>query len=49
MYFAYYNWVWRTRDAENGGYRLPAAMAAGVTDRLWSFEDLYDGVMGQGS
>ncbi|MFO0898128.1 MAG: hypothetical protein U0836_11950 [Pirellulales bacterium] len=28
--------------------QLPAAMAAGATDRLWSFEDLYDGVTGQG-
>jgi IS1 family transposase len=44
MFFAYYNFVWRTRDAINGRYRLPAAMLAGVTDRLWSFEDLFDAV-----
>lgn len=46
MFFAYYNWVWRTRDAINGRYRVPAAMLAGVTDRLWSFEDLFKAVMG---
>ena len=44
MFFAYYNWVWRTRDAINGRYRLPAAMLAGVTDKLWSFENLFDAV-----
>lgn len=26
--------------------RLPAAMAAGVVDTLWSFETLFDRVMG---
>ena len=31
----------------NGGKRRPtAAMMAGVTDRLWTFDDLYDAVMG---
>ncbi len=44
LFFAYYNWVWRTRDSINGRMRLPAAMLAGVTDRLWSFEDLFDAV-----
>jgi len=43
MLLAYYNFVWRTRLPEKSGrYRLPAAMAAGVVDTLWSFEDLYD-------
>jgi IS1 family transposase len=45
VFFAYYNFVWRTRDAINGRERLPAAMLAGVVDRLWSFEDLYDAAM----
>ena len=45
VFFAYYNFVWRTRDAINGRERLPAAMLAGVVDRLWSFEDLFDAVM----
>ena len=44
IFMAYYNWVWRTRDAINGRYRLPAAMLAGVTDRLWTFEDLFNAV-----
>jgi hypothetical protein len=45
VFFAYYNFVWRTRDAMNGRERLPAAMLAGVVDRLWTFEDLFDAVM----
>ncbi len=44
MFMAFYNWVWRTRDAINGRMRVPAAMLAGVTDRLWSFEDLFEAV-----
>jgi hypothetical protein len=31
-----------------GKCRLPAAMMAGVVDRLMSFEDLFDAVMGEG-
>jgi hypothetical protein len=46
MFLAYYNFVWRTRDEQEGRNRLPAAMAAGVTDRLMSFEQLFDAVMG---
>ena len=46
MFLAYYNFVWRTRDVEEGRNRLPAAMAAGVVDTLWSFADLFDAVMG---
>ena len=48
MFLAYYNFVWRTRDVEEGRAQLPAAMAAGVVDRLMSFEDLFDAVMGEG-
>ena len=47
VFFAYYNFVWRTRDAINGGERLPAAILAGVIDRLWSFEDLFEAAAGQ--
>ena len=46
MFLAYYNFVWRTRDVEAKRNRLPAAMAAGVVDTLWSFEELFDRVMG---
>ncbi|MEX0677982.1 MAG: hypothetical protein WD063_12950 [Pirellulales bacterium] len=42
IFMAYYNWCWRTREPQGGRYRLPAAMLAGVTDRLWSFDDLYE-------
>jgi IS1 family transposase len=49
MFFAFYNFCWRTRHADKSGQcgrlRPPAAMMAKVTDRLWSFEDLYDAVM----
>ena len=44
VFFAYYNFVWRTRDAINGRERLPAAMLAGVVDKLWTFENLFDAV-----
>ena len=45
MFMAFYNFVWRTHDAVNGRLRPPAAMLAGVVERLWSFEDLYNEVM----
>ena len=48
MFLAFYNFVWRTREPEEGRSRLPAAMMAGVVDTLWSFEDLFDAVMGGG-
>lgn len=45
MYLAYYNWIWRTRYPDGSGKagkrRPPAAMAAGLTDRLISFDDWY--------
>ena len=48
MYFAYYNWVWRTRYEDKSGrtgkLRPTSAMMAGVTDRLCGFEDLFDAV-----
>ncbi len=50
MLLAYYNFVWRTRYPDRSGQagrlRPTAAMMAGVTDRLWSFEDLFDQAMG---
>lgn len=47
MYLAYYNWRWRTRKpGKSGRYRVPAALAAGVTDRLWTFRDLFEAVAG---
>jgi IS1 family transposase len=50
LFFAYYNWVWRTRHDDHSGrpgkLRPTAAMMAGVTDTLWTFEDLFDAVNG---
>jgi IS1 family transposase len=48
MFLAFYNFCWRTRDVIEGGSRLPAAMAAGVTSTLMSFEQLFDTIMGGG-
>ena len=49
MFFAFYNFCWRTRHADDSGrsgkLRPTAAMMAGVTDRLWSFEDLFNAIM----
>ncbi|MBP86902.1 MAG: hypothetical protein CMJ64_09320 [Planctomycetaceae bacterium] len=46
FFMAYYNFVWRTRRPGNSGrYRLPAAMAAGITNSLWDFERLFDEAM----
>ena len=50
MHIANYNFCWqRAHLNEQGkatGKRLPpAAMLAGITDRLWTFADLYDTVM----
>lgn len=48
IYMAYHNFVWRCRYPDNSGKRgqnmLPAAMLAGITDRLWKFENLFDHV-----
>ena len=40
-----YNFVWRTYDVNVGRTRLPAAMAAGVTDGLMNFGQLFDAAM----
>lgn len=39
LHIAYYNFCWRP-----GKLRITPAMAAGVTDRLWWFEDLFEAV-----
>ena len=38
LHMAYYNFCWRP-----GKMRITPAMAAGVTSRLWSFDDLMAG------
>ncbi len=51
MFAAHYNFCWRTRHADNSGkrgqLRSTAAMMAKVTDRLWTFDDLFDAVLAQ--
>ena len=46
IFLAYYNFCWRTYDVVNERTRLPAAMAAGMTETLMTFEQLLDAVMG---
>jgi hypothetical protein len=48
MFLAYYHFCWRTWDVQEGRNRLPAAMPAGVTGSVMSFEQLFDAVMGGG-
>src|SRR5688500_4795149 len=40
LHMAYYNFCWRP-----GKMRITPAMAAGVTDKLWSFNDLLGGFL----
>ena len=48
MFLAYYNFVWRTRCPRKAGPGCRPRWLAGVVDTLWSFEDLFDAVMGGG-
>jgi hypothetical protein len=44
-FIAFYNFCWRTRHkGKSGKLRPTAAMMAGLTDRLWTFADLFDAV-----
>ena len=46
LHVAYHNFCWRLRKPGKSGERTPTpAMMAGLTDELWSLEDLYDAVM----
>ena len=48
MHIANYNFCWRSRekDGPRAGHKRPTpAMQPGLTDRLWSFEALYNEVM----
>ena len=46
MLAAYYNFVWRTRKPDNSGKLRPtAAMMAGLTDRIWTFDELFEVVL----
>ena len=45
MFLAYYNFVWRTRHSDKSGrtgsLRKPAAMNAGIVDKLWDCDYFY--------
>lgn len=46
VFAAYYNYVWRTRKpGKSGKLRPTAAMMAGLTDHLWTFDELFDAVL----
>jgi hypothetical protein len=47
MVLTYSKFVWRLRLPEKRRNRLPAAMLAGGVDRLMSFENVFDAVMGE--
>jgi IS1 family transposase len=45
MHIANYNFCWRPRENGKSGRKRPTpVMAAGVVNRLWSFEDLFEAV-----
>lgn len=47
LHVAYYDFCWRLRKPGKSGELTPTpAMNAGLTDRLWSLEDLYEAVTG---
>lgn len=52
IFAAYYNFCWRTRYPDDSGkrgrLRPTAAMMAGVTDHLWSFNEFYQTVIQYG-
>ncbi len=46
LFAAYYNFVWRTRKpGRTGKLRPTAAMMAGLTDHIWTFDELFDAVL----
>ena len=46
MFAAHYNFVWRTRKPGKSSKKRPtAAMMAGLTDHLWSFDEFFATVM----
>jgi len=52
IFAAYYNFCWRTRYPDESGKagrrRPPAAMLAGLTDHLWSFDEFYQTIIQYG-
>ena len=46
LHVAYFNYCWRSRENKGGRQRLTPAMQAVITRELWTFDRLYDEVMG---
>jgi IS1 family transposase len=47
MFACYYNYCWRTRKPGKSGQKRPtAAMMAGLTDHTWTFDELFNAVLG---
>ena len=47
MFAAYYNFCWQTRmPGKSGKKRGTAAMMAGLTGHVWSFDELFEAVLG---
>lgn len=45
MHVANYNFVWRSREKDSNKLRCTPAMQCGITNKLWSFDDLYNAAM----
>jgi hypothetical protein len=47
MFAAYYNYCWQTRTpGKSSKLRSTACMMAGLAGHVWSFDELFDQVMG---
>ncbi len=47
MFAAYYNYCWQTRKPGKSGQKRPtAAMMAGIAGHVWSFDELFETVLG---
>ena len=48
MFAAYYNYCRQTRKPGKSGQKRPtAAMMAGIFGHVWSFDELFDSVLGK--
>ncbi len=46
MFAAYYNFCWQTRQKGTSGKKRPsAAMMAGLTGHVWSFDELFQEIL----
>jgi hypothetical protein len=46
MFVAWYNWCWQTwKPGDSGKKRPTAAMMAGLTGHVWTFDELFQAVL----